>query len=113
MKVWAVSMYLTLAGTAFGNVSCPPLNRDGLAQILAKRPVRKLIFFASWCGECRSHLLTSDPSADILIAAFDEQSTAEQVVSRLKIKTPCYSDQGLTAHFHVRSVPFEIHTPKI
>ncbi len=110
MKPWILAGIL-MAGQA--TAACPPLSRDGLAQLLAKRPIRKLVFFASWCGECRSHIVAADPKTDVLIAAFDEQKAAERVLARLELNVTCFTDQGLTSAFGVRSVPYEILAPKI
>ncbi|MEN9836088.1 MAG: hypothetical protein RL011_2281 [Pseudomonadota bacterium] len=84
---------------------CPKLGQAGLAKLARERGPLKLVFFASWCGECLSHLRNAQGKNTLLIATFDEKLAAERVIAKLAPKSECYLDDGLASFFKVEAVP--------
>lgn len=96
---------LLLSSGAGAAQLCPLLNQEGLAKLARERGPLKLVFFASWCGECLTHLRQAQDKNTLLIAAFDEKKAAERVIAKLAPRSECYLDDGLAAAFKVDGVP--------
>lgn len=96
---------LLMSSGAGAAQSCPTLNQVGLAKLARERGPLKLVFFASWCGECLTHLRQAQDKNTLLIAAFDEKKAAERVIAKLAPRSECYFDDGLAAAFKIDGVP--------
>jgi len=89
---------------------CPPLNRTTLAKRLANGKPIRLVFFATWCSDCASHLqdAAEATSGEVLaIAVFDTQAKVEKTLGRLGLSVPCAMDDGLARTLGVKVVPAE------
>ncbi len=84
---------------------CPSLGQTELIKLARQRGPLKLVFFASWCGECLHHLKTANGKNTILIATFDEKPAVERVIRKLAPKSDCFTDEGLSTFFKVEAVP--------
>jgi hypothetical protein len=81
------------------------LSPSALSGLVKERGPLKLIFFASWCGECLHHMQAKQTKNTLLIATFDEKDAVEQVIQKLRPNAPCYLDDGVAAKLGVNGVP--------
>ena len=100
-----VALLTSPSALARNAVSCPPLTPSGLEQMARKSGELRLIFFASWCGECQKNLTTSQPPGTLFIAAFDERQAAEKVANKMGLSSPCYLDDGVAEKLEINGVP--------
>lgn len=82
-----------------------PLTSSNLRELASVRDETTLVFFASWCSDCKRSLLQPRPAGSVAIATFDEKDAAEAVIAALGVQLPCYLDDGVAADFGVKSVP--------
>lgn len=86
-------------------ILCATLGPANVQAALGGRPKTEVVFFASWCAECREHLEKAKAPNAIVVATFDEKDAAEKVVAKLGVKAPCFVDDGLAKELGVKSVP--------
>lgn len=91
---------------------CTPTTPSQLHKLVANADATELVFFASWCGDCRSHLTKPHHGATLLVAAFDEKPLAEKTLDALKVATRCVFDVGIAEHYGVKFVPQSIKITK-
>jgi len=95
-----------------GNFGCPRLDREALRAKLAslKSQSKKLnlVFFSTWCLDCKENLgkIAAHPSDDVLaIAVFDTQAKVEKTLRKLNYSISCAMDDGLAKTLGVKTVP--------
>lgn len=108
MKIILAIAVLIQAVVATAGEICPPLNYDELMRNLKDKSETHLVFFASWCSGCKEHLVHATPKKSILIATFDEPASAEKVVNKLGLSSPCYLDRGISDRLNVKSLPYRL-----
>lgn len=99
-----IAATLTLAMAA----SCPPLQLEQLGQHLRPKSETQIVFFASWCGDCRVSLSKSYPDGTLFVAAFDDPSAAAQVIARFRPGATCFTSDGIAEHYGVKALPHSI-----
>jgi hypothetical protein len=90
---------------AHGSELCPKLGQSELVKLARQRGPLKLVFFASWCGECLHHLQAANGKNTLLIATFDEKPAVERVIRKIAPNSDCFTDDGLSTLFKVEAVP--------
>jgi len=105
VRILIAGLLAFFAGPATGAERCPAASMASLKAELAGKGERELIFFATWCSECASHIKKPHGSETILVSTFDEKGRAEAVLKRLGIETPCFTDDGIAQSLGVREVP--------
>ena len=113
MKCMNTALRLVCIATAIAGLQaplahaeiCPKISPSALATLVKERGPLKLIFFASWCGECMHHIRATQPKNTLLIATFDEKDAVEPVIQKFGPNAPCYFDDGVAAKLGVNSVP--------
>lgn len=101
-------MLACLAFAARLEAACPDLDAKGLQALVSKGAPTRVVFFASWCGDCQAHLPGDRPQSTLYIATFDERPAAEAVANKLLPSGRCYVDQGIAAALGIKGVPAEI-----
>lgn len=96
-------MAMLMAASSFA--ACPSIGWSDLQRRFAGRDIH-LVFFASWCANCQSHL-ASYPKNTIFIATFDKRERAELVIKQFGITVPCFTDTDIARELNVRAVPAE------
>jgi thiol-disulfide isomerase/thioredoxin len=103
---------------AASKVECSPITLPDLRTTAKKLNISKLVFFASWCPACKTHLedfRTSGEYKDIIfIAAFDERSRAEEAINYLKLTNAhCFFDEKklISKGLNVEGVPQTVILP--
>lgn len=100
---------MLLASLAFAvAASCPPLALAELSQHLRSQADTQIVFFASWCGDCRANLSKPYPDSTLFVAAFDEPDAAAQVIERFRPGAKCFTSRGIAEHYGVKSLPHSI-----
>ena len=100
---WLAIVALLIVSGQLQAVTCPPITFEGLKERFAGRSVH-LIFFASWCASCQSHL-AEYPKNAVFIATFDEQRRAEAVINHFGVDAPCFTDVDIASHYGIKAVP--------
>ena len=103
--VWLAAVIVSLHAPFAHAEICPKLSPSALSGLVKERGPLKLIFFASWCGECLHHMQAKQTKNTLLIATFDEKDAVEQVIQKLRPNAPCYLDDGVAAKLGVNGVP--------
>ena len=103
--VWLAAVIVGLHAPLAHAEVCPKLSPSALSGLVKERGPLKLIFFASWCGECLHHMRATQTKNTLLIATFDEKDAVEQVIQKLRPNAPCYLDDGVAAKLGVNGVP--------
>ncbi len=87
---------------------CPALTDSDYQKWLSQK--KTLIFFASWCGECKEKIAASLPDHDLLIGILDSHANIERAYLSTGTVTPCYFDEGgrLRQKFDIKGLPFRI-----
>ena len=85
--------------------SCPPLIPIDLSKHLRPNGDTKIIFFASWCADCRESLVKPQPEGSIFISAFDERSAAEQAIARFRPQAVCFTGEGIAERYGINYLP--------
>lgn len=87
-------LLMGLMPEASANVKCSPMDAKQFNEHLNQKKNLDVIFFASWCSACKTHLSQPHSASSILVASFDEKGRAEEALSFLKIKDiPCIYDK--------------------
>lgn len=86
-------------------VACPELASADLQQHLRQDGDTKIVFFASWCSDCRENLGKEQPPGTLFVAAFDERAAAEKVMTRFRPGATCFTSDALAERFGVKSLP--------
>ena len=71
---------------------------------------KEIIFFASWCSSCRSHIENASESS-VLVAVFDTEENANAVNAATNLKKrPCFwaQDQSISTEYKVGELPFSV-----
>ena len=89
------------------NADCPPLSSELLNELVKKSGSKRLVFFSTWCSECKDHVKRVPSAGTLFIAAFDKAERAEAALRKLGRTEPCYVDNGLTKKFGINVVPAE------
>lgn len=103
--VWLAAVLLGLHAPLARADVCPKLSSSALSGLVKERGPLKLIFFASWCGECLHHIRATHTKNTLLIATFDEKDAVEQVIQKLRPNAPCYLDDGVAEKLGINGVP--------
>jgi thiol-disulfide isomerase/thioredoxin len=85
--------------------ACPTLAPAQLKDHLRPEGDTKLVFFASWCSDCRESLGKEQPPGTLFIAAFDEREAAEKVIARFRPDATCFTSDAIAEQFRVKSLP--------
>ena len=99
------SLFLIVSSPAIAGDRCPSASLETLKTQFAGKGETEIIFFATWCSECASHIKAPHGPDTILVSTFDEKGRAEKVLKSLGVRTPCYTDDGLSEALGVREVP--------
>ena len=97
----------------FASPHCPSADVKALDHAVKKYTPKKIIFFASWCKNCKEHLTKENLSSSIFVAAFDEKDRAEKVMNAFFKDTDhvvCLwdADQTIVKKYKVKGLPFEV-----
>lgn len=85
--------------------ACPTLSPAQLKDHLRREGDTKIVFFASWCSDCRENLGQEQPPGTLFVAAFDEREAAEKVIARFRPSATCFTSDALAEQFGVKSLP--------
>lgn len=109
MKSLVFALLFSFSVPAFADEGkCPKLSPKMLDELTENRGGKlKVIFFASWCSACKDHLLAKTDGPTILVGVFDKRERLEEVVQSLKLKTECYTDDGVADALGIKSLPAE------
>ena len=81
------------------------LSAERFSALVKNSSARKLVFFSSWCSDCKAHLLQADAQS-IFIASFDTQERATATLQTFKLTQECYVDsQRLAKAIGINTVP--------
>lgn len=105
LKALIAGLFLNVSSPAIAGDRCPSASLETLKTQLAGKGETEIIFFATWCSECASHIKAPHGPGTILVSTFDEKGRAEKVLKSLGVTTPCYTDDGLSEALGVREVP--------
>ena len=106
-----VTLFFCAAGNVlFAASPCKKLDHTAFQSLRESRHKKgedlKLIFFSSWCSECKHHLehLTAD---QVAVGMFDEEKSLQEIAVALiqPRGMSCYIDQGVGESLGVRSLP--------
>ena len=69
---------------------------------------RELIAFASWCSSCKQKIIAARATPDdvVFLSVFEDPTTSEAALARLKITAPCIASEDLAAALGVKSLPW-------
>lgn len=87
---------------------CPPMTMEEYRARYAAAPPPRLVFFSSWCGDCKEHLVAKHPPGTLFVATFDEKERAERAMAAFQPDGKCVLDSGIAKAFGVKVVPAEI-----
>lgn len=85
--------------------TCPVVTPKDLPQYLRRTGDTKIVFFASWCADCRDSLAVSHPDGTLFISAFDEKAAAEKVINRFRPSAACFTGDGIAEHYRIKYLP--------
>ena len=103
--VWLAAVVVGLHAPLANAEICPKLSPSALSDLVKERGPLKLIFFASWCGECLHHMRATHPKNTLLIATFDEKDAVEKVIQKFRPTALCYLDDGVAEKLGINGVP--------
>ena len=112
-RILAFLIFFTFHGALLASPSCPPSDVKALDFAVKKYTPKKIIFFASWCKNCKDHLTNANLSSSIFVAAFDERTRAENVMNAFfkdNDTVICLWDaeQTIVKKYKVKGLPFEV-----
>lgn len=95
---------------------CKKINEAEFNSLLQEKKPIELIFFSSWCSDCKDDLIKLADSTNILknniiiINTFDRPEKGYLALKVLNIDYPCYfdNDKKLTKKYNIKSVPAHI-----
>lgn len=113
IRIIAFLIVATVNGVLLASPHCPPADVKTLDQAIKEYSPKKIIFFASWCKNCKEHLMKANISSSIFVAAFDEQSRAEKVMNTFfkdndQVKCLWDVEKTIVKKYNVKGLPFEI-----
>ncbi len=103
MVSFFLGFFVAAFGSKFEEPSCPKINFQDLVSLMQKNPASEALFFATWCSDCKAHML--DKPNRIFITTFDEQKNAEKVFEKLGLKSLCFTDDGIAEKLKIKSIP--------
>lgn len=112
-KILAFLIFVTFHGNLLAIPLCRPSDVKTLDDAVKKYTPKKIIFFASWCKNCKEHLTKANLSSSIFVAAFDERTRAEKVMNAFfkdNDEVICLWDaeQTIVKKYKVKGLPFEV-----
>ncbi len=106
-------VFLALNGVnAFAEDLCKPIDYLGFKSYVEAENPLEIIFFGSWCPDCKSSLKRAS-GRSLLVATFDSKQAAEEALVYLK-KTDikCFFDEGAVAKkLQINELPFSLSGP--
>ncbi len=98
------------------NADCKKVDDIEFNAILQNNKPLELVFFSSWCGDCKEHLEELAKTQNtinkkvIIINTFDTIENGNKVLKKLKINLPCYFDKDrvIAKKYNIKSVPAHI-----
>ncbi len=99
---------------------CKKVEDTEFNSMLQHNKPLELVFFSSWCGDCKDHLenlaklQNKIKSKIIIINTFDRIENGNKALKELKIELPCYFDKDkvIANKFNVKSVPAHVKIEK-
>ena len=96
---------------------CVEFNEEKFELFLKSKNKVELIFFSSWCSDCKEDLLKIKENQKnlkdkvIIINTFDRLEKGNQALKKLEIKLDCYFDKDrvLTKKYNIKAVPAHIY----
>lgn len=106
MKLWILlGVFITSIPLASAQ-TCKPMNDAEFLQIASLKEQTPLIFFSSWCFDCKRSLEQAS-IGNIAIAVFDTPSKAQEAFDVTKSPAQCIFDRdgSIAKHFKIKSLP--------
>lgn len=98
---------------------CDIISSVDFEKLIHKKSPVTLIFFSSWCSDCKDELLEFKKKKQmkenyILVNTFDSPGKGEKTLKSLEINDLCIYDKKneLAKKFHVDSIPKNFLIPK-
>lgn len=98
-----------------GVVQCNNSSLKVFEKRVADKKIKNLVFFSSWCGSCKTHLLKADLDSTIFIVAFDREDMAVSALNSLfplplRTKIQCELDlaEEILKFYKVKSLPYQL-----
>ena len=96
---------------------CKEFQEKDFDLLLKKESKVELIFFSSWCSDCKDDLLKMEKEQKklknkvVIINTFDRIESANKALKALKVDFDCYFDKSrvLTNKYKIKSVPKHIY----
>ena len=78
---------------ALPSLACEAVDKQSFEKVLKEKPMKRVVFFASWCASCKKHLQTYSIVDSIFVAAFDEKEAATKAFKQIQGPySKCYFD---------------------
>lgn len=89
---------------------CEPIKAEEFSRFVSDKKPEEIVFFASWCGGCVSHLKTASVEKSVLVVAFDEKKSAEKAMRSIFKKggPKCFfdADGSIVKAYGVVGLPY-------
>lgn len=94
--------------TSKGWAECAPMNLSELKKSGLLKKGTPLVFFASWCFDCKKGLEEAKKDS-LAIALFDDKERAEKVYALTQSKATCIydRDESIGQGFQVHALPYQ------
>lgn len=94
--------------------ACESATGEQVKEWLTKNPRQEVVFFASWCASCKSHMEEAKAAETVVIAVFDEKASAvkayDAILSNKETRPACFFDKdgSVAKTFKVDGLPKRI-----
>nr|BFD31962.1 hypothetical protein GTC16762_15800 [Pigmentibacter ruber] len=96
---------------------CMEFNEEKFEHYLKSKSKIELIFFSSWCSDCKEDLLKIRKNQKnlkdkvVIINTFDRLEKANTALKALEIELDCYFDRDrvLTKKYNIKAVPAHVY----
>ncbi|WGL60115.1 redoxin domain-containing protein [Pigmentibacter sp. JX0631] len=120
MRLNVIKKIILLLSFVFTNqiiAQCKEFEEKNFDFLLNSESKIELIFFSSWCSDCKDDLLKLSKEQKILknkiviINTFDRIENANKALKALNVDFDCYFDKNrvLTKKYNIKTVPSHIY----
>lgn len=88
-----------------GRCEVPVRSVAELRRHMQQTRTNRVLFFASWCGDCRAHVVAAGPQRTLLVGTFDAPGPLTAALQRVQPRAPCRLNGGVAEALGVTAVP--------
>ena len=107
---WLLAALFILSSHALGAPECEITTPEALKSYVHKSGTKRIIFFASWCADCKNSIQTASHDT-VLVGVFDTKERIDRVYRSLKKpNTKCFLDldDRIARRYEVKGLPFQL-----